>query len=78
VTFPKDYNKYSRTSFISKNKTIIEYMIVEVCEYKFKIISTFSTVYSVIELPNHEKIELLEDIDEKLIFNNYDSDEGDY
>ena len=53
-------------------------MIVEVCEYKFKIISTFSTVYSVIELPNHEKIELLEDIDEKLIFNNYDSDEGDY
>jgi len=66
------------------NKTIIEYMIVEVCEYKndqFRIISTFSKVYSVIELTNHEKLEILDDIDEKLIFNSYwhdHSDEGDY
>ena len=60
-----------------KNKKIVQYMMVEV--NKNKIISCFSTIYAVIELPIHEKVKLLEDIDDKLICNNYytDSEESD-
>jgi hypothetical protein len=66
---------------IPSNKIIIEYMKVKVQEYrknKFKIISTHSTVFSVIELPQNKDIELLEILEEEdnnLICNNYHSDE---
>ena len=63
---------------IPSNKIIIEYMKVKVEEYKknkFKIISTHSTVFSVIELPENKEIELLEEEDNNLICNNYYSDE---
>lgn len=52
-------------------------MQVNVEEYKknkFKIISTHSTVFFVIELFKNKKIELLEE-DNNLIYNNYHSDE---
>ena len=57
------------------NKIIIEYMMIEVKEYtqsQFKIISTYSTIFSVVELPENKEIELLEDEDQNLICNNYD------
>jgi hypothetical protein len=42
---------------------------------KYKIISSYSTIFSVIKLTSHIEIENLENIDETLICNNLDWDE---
>lgn len=63
-----------------ENKTIVQYIIVEVEKYgknKLKICSTYSTVHGVLELPKDEKVESLEDIDDNLICNDYHSDYDD-
>ena len=54
------------------NKTIISYKVIEVEKYKerFKIKSSFSTTYAVIELIN-EEIENIQEIDTSLICDNY-------
>jgi uncharacterized membrane protein YheB (UPF0754 family) len=60
-----------------ENKKIVQYIVVQVEKYeknKLKISSTYSTVHAVLELPKHEKIESLEEIDDNLICNNYHSD----
>lgn len=86
---PKDESTYRLTTNIEEihlrplNESIINYTIVEVIEYKigFKIVMTFSNVYSVIKLPEYPKIEVLDNIDEKIICNNfysyYDTDDTD-
>lgn len=60
-----------------ENKTIVQYIVVEVEKYKknkLKISSKYSNVHAVLELPKHEKDESLEEIDNNLIFDNYHSD----
>jgi hypothetical protein len=54
------------------NKTIISYKVIEVEKYKerFKIKSSFSTTYAVIELIN-EDIENIQEIDTSLICDEY-------
>ena len=53
------------------NKTIISYKVIEVEKYKerFKIKSSFSTTYAVIEI--EKEIENIQEIDTSLICNNY-------
>ena len=60
-------NKYLRPI----NKTIISYKVIEVEKYKerFKIKSSFSTTYAVIEI--EKEIENIQEIDPSLICNNY-------
>ena len=60
-------NKYLRPI----NKTIISYKVIEVEKYKerFKIKSSFSTTYAVIEI--EKEIENIQEIDTSLICNNY-------
>jgi len=55
------------------NKTIVQYMIIEVQNYKngFKLQTPLSKIYSVVELDKHNKLENLKEIDESLICNNY-------
>jgi hypothetical protein len=60
-----------------ENKTIVQYIVVEVEKYKknkLKISSKYSNVHAVLELPKHEKDESLEEIDNNLIFDDYYSD----
>lgn len=60
------------------NKTIISYKVIEVEKYKerFKIKSSFSTTYAVIELIN-EEIENIQEIDTSLICDEYYGYDGD-
>ena len=62
------------------NKTIISYKVIEVEKYKemFKIKSSFSNTYAVIEVEND--LEIIQEIDTSLICDNYyDYDyDGDY
>jgi len=53
------------------NKTIISYKVIEVEKYKerFKIKSSFTKTYAVIEL--EKEIENIEEIDTSLICDNY-------
>jgi hypothetical protein len=53
------------------NKTIISYKVIEVEKYKerFKIKSSFSTTYAVIEL--EKEVENIQEIDTSLICDNY-------
>jgi hypothetical protein len=69
------------------NKTIISYKVIEVEKYKkgFKIKSSFSTTYAVIEIKKEIEIENIQEIDTSLIcdkYYNYDGegyyDEDDY
>lgn len=60
------------------NKTIISYKVINLEKYKkgFKIESSFSTTYAVIELIN-EDIENIPEIDTSLICNEYYGYDGD-
>lgn len=63
----------------SLNKTIVEYMIISVENYKkgFKLLYCLSNVFAVIELQNNPFPKMIPKIDEKLICNSYSYFEDD-